>query len=40
MTGGSGSMTFGDIAPFLIALGVIAVAIVTFIVIRIFRRGG
>jgi hypothetical protein len=38
MMGGSGSMTFGDIAPYLIGAAVIAVAIATFILVRMFRR--
>jgi hypothetical protein len=38
MMGGSGSMTFGDIAPFAIGAGVIVVAIVVFFVIRAYRR--
>ncbi len=38
MTGGSGSMSFGDIAPFVIGLGVIIVAVVVFFVIRASRR--
>jgi hypothetical protein len=39
MMGGSGSMTFGDVAPFVIGIGVIVVAIVVFFIIRAFRRG-
>jgi len=38
--GGSGSMTVGDVAPFLIGTGVIVVAIVVVAVVRMFRRGG
>jgi hypothetical protein len=38
MMGGSGSMTFGDIEPFVIGAGVIVVAIVVFFVIRAYRR--
>jgi hypothetical protein len=37
--GGSGSMTFGDLAPFLIGLGVVVIAIVAFLMVRMFRRG-
>ncbi len=38
MMGGSGSMTFGDVAPFVIGVGVIVVAVVVFFVIRASRR--
>jgi hypothetical protein len=37
--GGSGSMTFGDLAPFLIGLGVVVIVIVAFLMVRMFRRG-
>jgi hypothetical protein len=37
--GGNGGMTFGDLAPFLIGLGVVVIAMVTFLMVRMFRRG-
>ena len=39
MMGGSGSMTFGDVAPFVIGAGIVIVAIVAFVLVRMFRRG-
>ena len=36
---GNGSMTLGDMAPFLIGAGVVVLAIVVFVVVRMFRRG-
>jgi hypothetical protein len=36
---GSGSMTFGDLAPYLIGLGVIVIAVVVFVMVRMLRRG-
>jgi hypothetical protein len=36
---GNGSMTFGDLAPFLIGLGVVVVAVVVVVMIRMYRRG-
>jgi hypothetical protein len=36
---GSGSMTFGDLAPFLIGLGVVIIAVVAFLMVRMFRGG-
>jgi hypothetical protein len=36
---GNGSMTFGDLGPFLIGLGVVVIAIVAFLMVRMFRRG-
>src|ERR1039457_6176171 len=35
---GNGTMTFGDLAPFLIGLGVVVIAIVAFLMVRMFRR--
>jgi hypothetical protein len=35
---GNGSMTFGDLASFLIGLGVAVIAIVAFLMVRMFRR--
>jgi hypothetical protein len=35
---GNGSMTFGDIAPYLIGAGVLVLAGVAFMVLRLFRR--
>jgi hypothetical protein len=35
---GNGSMTFGDLASFLIGLGVVVIAIVAFLMVRMFRR--
>ncbi len=37
--GGSGSMTFGDFAPFLIGAGVVVIVIVAVLMLRAFRRG-
>jgi hypothetical protein len=39
MMGGNGSMTFGDMTPYLIGAAVVVVAIVVFVVLRLFRRG-
>ena len=38
MIGGNGSMTFGDIAPYLIGAAVIVVAVATLVLARMFRR--
>ena len=38
MIGGSGSMTFGDIAPYVISAAVIVVAVAVFVLVRMFRR--
>jgi hypothetical protein len=38
MMGGNGSMTFGDMAPYLIGAAVVAAAVVVFVVLRLFRR--
>jgi hypothetical protein len=38
MMGGTGSMTFGDIAPYVIGAAVIVVAVATFFLVRMFRR--
>jgi len=38
MIGGNGSMTFGDIAPYLIGAAVIVVAVAAFVLVRMFRR--
>jgi hypothetical protein len=38
MMGGNGSMTFGDIAPYLIGAAVVVLAIVVFVVLRLFRH--
>jgi hypothetical protein len=35
---GNGSMTFGDLASFLIGLGEVVIAIVAFLMVRMFRR--
>jgi hypothetical protein len=32
-------MTFGDLAPYLIGLGVIVIAVVVFVMVRMLRRG-
>lgn len=37
--GGSGSMTFADVAPFVIGGSIIVVVIVVFVLVRMFRRG-
>jgi hypothetical protein len=38
MMSGNGSMTFGDIAPYLIGTGVVVLAIVVLVVLRMLRR--
>ena len=38
MMSGSGGMTFGDVAPFVIGAGVVVLAIVVFVLVRLFRR--
>jgi hypothetical protein len=38
MMGGNGSMTFGDIAPYLIGAAVVVLAIVVLVLLRLFRR--
>jgi hypothetical protein len=38
MMGGNGSMTFGDIAPYLIGAAVVVLAIVVFVILRLLRR--
>ena len=38
MIGGSGSMTFADIAPYVIGGAVIVVAVATFVLVRMLRR--
>ncbi len=38
MMGGNGSMTFGDIAPYLIGAAIVVLVIVVFVVLRLFRR--
>jgi hypothetical protein len=38
MMTGNGSMTFGDIAPYLIGAGVVVLAIVVSVMLRLFRR--
>jgi len=38
MMSGSGSMTFGDIAPYVIGAAVIEVAVAIFVLMRMFRR--
>ncbi|HEY3869757.1 MAG TPA: hypothetical protein VGM10_15445 [Actinocrinis sp.] len=39
MMSGNGSMTLGDMAPYLIGAGVVVLAVVVFVVVRMFRRG-
>jgi hypothetical protein len=39
MMSGNGSMTFGDVAPYLIGAAVVIVAVVVFFVVRMSRRG-
>ena len=39
MMSGNGSMTLGDMAPYIIGAGVVVLAIVVFVVVRMFRRG-
>jgi hypothetical protein len=36
--GGNGSMTFGDIAPYVIGATVIVVAVAMLVLVRMFRR--
>jgi hypothetical protein len=38
MMGGNGSMTFGDIAPYLIGVAVVVLAIAVFVIVRLLRR--
>lgn len=38
MMGGNGSMTLGDWAPVLIGVGVLVVAVVAFMLVRMYRR--
>jgi len=39
MMSGNGSMTFGDLAPYLIGAAVVVLAVAVFVVLRLFRRG-
>jgi hypothetical protein len=39
MMSGNGSMTLGDMAPYLIGAGVIVLAVVIFLLVRLFRHG-
>ena len=38
MMSGNGSMTVGDMAPYLIGAGVVVLAVIVFFVVRLFRR--
>jgi hypothetical protein len=38
MMSGNGSMTFGDMAPYLIGAGIVVLAVVVFFVVRMSRR--
>ena len=38
MMSGNGSMTFGDIAPYLIGAAVIVLAVIVLVIVRLFRR--
>ena len=38
MMNGNGSMTFGDMEPYLIGVGAVVLAIVVFVLVRLFRR--
>jgi hypothetical protein len=35
---GNGSMTFGDMEPYLIGAGVLVLAVVVFVLVRLYRR--
>ena len=38
MMSGNGSMTVGDMAPYIIGAGVVVLAVIVFFVLRLFRR--
>ncbi|HEY3870592.1 MAG TPA: hypothetical protein VGM10_19675 [Actinocrinis sp.] len=38
MMSGNGSMTLGDMAPYLIGAGVVVLVVVAVLIVRLFRR--
>lgn len=39
MMGGNGTMTLGDMAPYLIGAATVIVAVIVVILVRLYRRG-